>query len=56
VPLQQLDAELTFQGQDCLRQGGLAQVQLTGGRGQAAFLGDGDEHPQFAYLHYLIAP
>jgi hypothetical protein len=33
VPLQQLHAELAFQGQDRLRQSGLAHVQLAGGRG-----------------------
>jgi hypothetical protein len=44
---------LAFQGQNRLRQRRLAQVQLAGGRGQAALLRDGDEHVQFAYLQPL---
>ena len=52
---QQLHAQLAFQRLDGLRQRGLAQVQPTSGRGQAAFFGHGREGPDLAYFHASIA-
>src|SRR5579875_3346725 len=56
APQQQLDAELTFQGLNGLRERGLAQVQPACGSRQAAFFSNGYEGPQLAYFHRPIAP
>jgi len=53
--LKQLDAELAFQRQDRLRQGGLAYMKRAGGRGETAFLRGRGEGPQLAYFHRPIA-
>jgi hypothetical protein len=50
-PVEQLDAEFTFQPGDLLADGGLCDVQPLGGPPEVQLLGDRDEVPQCPQLH-----
>jgi hypothetical protein len=48
---QQLDAEVSLEAADLLRQRGLGHVQPGGGVAEVQLLGDGHEVPQLAQIH-----